>query len=132
MIHSSFCSRHDRGNSRKSAIAVRRLKPMRVGWSLTHGVGAMRKYCIGAVLLDLDDPLKVIGRLKEPLLGTDGRSIDGYVPNVVYSCGALIHGGQLVLPYGLNDSATTIVTIELKSLLAALDSIVGQCPVSVP
>jgi predicted GH43/DUF377 family glycosyl hydrolase len=91
------------------------------GWLvLTHGVGAMRKYCIGAALLDLNDPLKVIGRLKEPLLEPAADQIDGYVPNVVYTCGALIHGGQLVLPYGLNDSATTIVTIELESLLAAL------------
>jgi predicted GH43/DUF377 family glycosyl hydrolase len=91
------------------------------GWLvLTHGVGAMRKYCIGAALLDLNNPLKVIGRLKEPLLEPAADQIDGYVPNVVYTCGALIHGGQLVLPYGLNDSATTIVTIELESLLAAL------------
>ncbi len=91
------------------------------GWLvLTHGVGAMRKYCIGAALLDLDDPLKVIGRLKEPLLEPAAGQIDGYVPNVVYTCGALIHGDQLVLPYGLNDSATRIVTIELESLLAAL------------
>jgi predicted GH43/DUF377 family glycosyl hydrolase len=91
------------------------------GWLvLTHGVGAMRKYSIGAALLDLDNPLKVIGRLKEPLLEPAADQIDGYVPNVVYTCGALIHGDRLVLPYGLNDSATTIVTIELESLLAAL------------
>ena len=91
------------------------------GWLvLTHGVGAMRKYSIGAALLDLDNPLKVIGRLKEPLLEPAADQIDGYVPNVVYTCGALIHGDRLVLPYGLNDSATTIVTMELESLLAAL------------
>jgi len=91
------------------------------GWLLlTHGVGAMRKYCISAALLDLDDPSIVIGRLKQPLLEPPADRIDGYVPNVVYTCGALIHGSQLVLPYALNDSVTTIVTIELESLLAAL------------
>jgi predicted GH43/DUF377 family glycosyl hydrolase len=91
------------------------------GWLvLTHGVGPMRKYCISAALLDLEDPSKVIGRLKEPLLEPVADRIDGYVPNVVYTCGALIHGGQLILPYGINDSETTIVTIELESLLEAL------------
>jgi predicted GH43/DUF377 family glycosyl hydrolase len=91
------------------------------GWLvLTHGVGAMRRYCIGAALLDLDDPSKVIGRLKQPLVEPAADSIDGYVPNVVYTCGALIHRGQLILPYGQNDSVTTIATIDLESLLAAL------------
>jgi predicted GH43/DUF377 family glycosyl hydrolase len=91
------------------------------GWLvLTHGVGAMRRYCIGAALLDLEDPSKVIGRLKEPLLEPATNQIDGYVPNVVYTCGALVHGGRLILPYGVNDSVTTIVTIELESLLATL------------
>jgi predicted GH43/DUF377 family glycosyl hydrolase len=91
------------------------------GWLvLTHGVGAMRKYCISAALLDLEDPSKVIGRLKTPLLEPAADQIDGYVPNVVYTCGALIHGSQLILPYGINDSVTTIVSIELESLLAAL------------
>jgi predicted GH43/DUF377 family glycosyl hydrolase len=91
------------------------------GWLvITHGVGAMRRYCIGAALLDLDDPSKVIGRLKQPLVEPAAGNIDGYVPNVVYSCGALIHAGRLILPYGLNDSATTIATVELKSLLAEL------------
>jgi len=91
------------------------------GWLvLTHGVGPMRKYCISAALLDLKDPSKVIGRLRKPLLEPPADQMDGYVPNVVYTCGALIHGGQLVLPYGLNDSVTSIVTIELESLLTAL------------
>jgi predicted GH43/DUF377 family glycosyl hydrolase len=91
------------------------------GWLvLTHGVGPMRKYCISATLLDLEDPSKVIGRLKTPLLEPAAHRMDGYVPNVVYTCGALIHGGQLILPYGLNDTETTIVTIELEKLLAAL------------
>ncbi|HXM00988.1 MAG TPA: glycoside hydrolase family 130 protein [Chthoniobacterales bacterium] len=91
------------------------------GWLvLTHGVGPMRKYCIGALLLDLQNPFKVIGRLKEPLLKPAAEQTNGYVPNVVYSCGALIHGGRLILPYGLNDTVTKIVTIDLETLLAAL------------
>lgn len=91
------------------------------GWLvLTHGVGPMRKYCISAMLLDLENPLKVIGRLKEPLLVPTAGETDGYVPNVVYTCGALVHNGRLILPYGLNDTTTKIVTIELEGLFAAL------------
>jgi predicted GH43/DUF377 family glycosyl hydrolase len=91
------------------------------GWLvLTHGVGPMRKYCISAMLLDLQNPLKVIGRLNEPLLQPRADQKNGYVPNVVYTCGALVNGDRLVLPYGLNDIATKIVTIDLKTLLAAL------------
>jgi predicted GH43/DUF377 family glycosyl hydrolase len=91
------------------------------GWLvLTHGVGAMRRYCLGATLLDLEDPMKVVGRLREPLLEPALNRMDGYVPNVIYTCGALVHGGRLILPYGINDSATTIATIELASLLDAL------------
>jgi predicted GH43/DUF377 family glycosyl hydrolase len=91
------------------------------GWLvLTHGVGPMRKYCISALLLDLQDPLQVIGRLNEPLLKPAADQTSGYVPNVVYTCGALIHGGRLILPYGLNDTETKVVTIELETLLAAL------------
>jgi predicted GH43/DUF377 family glycosyl hydrolase len=68
------------------------------GWLvLTHGVGAMRNYCIGAALLDCDDPRRVIGRLRQPLLEPLDHERDGYVPNVVYSCGSLIHNGWLVL-----------------------------------
>ena len=80
----------------------------------------MRKYCISAMLLDLQNPLKVVGRLKEPLLEPTAGQADGYVPNVVYTCGALVHNGRLILPYGLNDTTTKIVTIELETLLAAL------------
>jgi predicted GH43/DUF377 family glycosyl hydrolase len=91
------------------------------GWLvLTHGVGPMRKYCISAMLLDLQNPLKVVGRLNEPLLQPRADQKNGYVPNVVYTCGALVNGDRLVLPYGLNDIATKIVTIDLKTLLAAL------------
>jgi predicted GH43/DUF377 family glycosyl hydrolase len=91
------------------------------GWLvITHGVGPMRKYCMGAILLDLHDPSKVVGRLDDPLLKPEGTGREGYVPNVVYSCGALVHQGRLILPYGLSDSASTIVTIELSELLAAM------------
>jgi len=91
------------------------------GWLvITHGVGPMRKYCIGAMLLDLDDPSKVLGHLREPLLSALGGDREGYVPNVVYTCGALLHGGRLILPYGLSDTAATIVTLDLADLLAAL------------
>ena len=92
------------------------------GWLvITHGVGPMRKYCIGAMLLDLQDPAKVIGRLNEPLLEPSADKRDGYVPNVVYTCGALVHGSRLVLPYGLNDTTTAIVTVDLETLLTALN-----------
>ena len=91
------------------------------GWLvLTHGVGPMRKYCIGAVLLDLHDPTRVIGRLKEPLLEPEGAGREGYVPNVVYSCGSLIHAGELVLPFAMSDRAATIVSVRMEDLLAAL------------
>jgi predicted GH43/DUF377 family glycosyl hydrolase len=91
------------------------------GWLLlTHGVGPMRRYCIGATLLDRDDPTKLIARLDEPLLtpGPDERM--GYVPNVVYSCGSLVHNGLLVIPYGISDAATGFATVPLESLLARL------------
>jgi predicted GH43/DUF377 family glycosyl hydrolase len=91
------------------------------GWLvLTHGVGPVRKYCLGAALLDLQNPRKVLGRLREPLLKPQIDEWKGYVPNVVYSCGALIHRGHLVLPYGTNDLETRMVTLELDELLAAL------------
>jgi predicted GH43/DUF377 family glycosyl hydrolase len=91
------------------------------GWLvITHGVGPMRTYCIGAVLLDLRDPTRVIGRLKEPLLVPQGHGREGYVPNVVYSCGSLIHGGNLILPYAMSDRIATIASIPLAELLAAL------------
>ena len=91
------------------------------GWLvITHGVGPMRKYCIGAMLLDLDDPSKVLSHLSEPLLSAVGNEREGYVPNVVYTCGALLHRGRLVLPYAMSDTAATIVTMEVDQLLAAL------------
>jgi predicted GH43/DUF377 family glycosyl hydrolase len=94
------------------------------GWLvITHGVGAMRKYCIGAALLDLEDPTRVIKRLRQPLLSPEGNEREGYVPNVVYSCGSLIHGGQLILPYAMSDKATAIASIPLSDLLAAMEPV---------
>ena len=93
----------------------------KAGWLvLTHGVGPMRKYCIGATLLDLRKPERIISQLKEPLLRPEGNEREGYVPNVVYSCGSLLYDGQLILPYGISDTASSIVRIELSELLAAL------------
>lgn len=91
------------------------------GWLvLTHGVGMVRSYCIGAVLLDRDDPTKVLGRLPEPLIAPDGETWDGYVPNVVYSCGGLVRGRTLLLPYALADDMTSFATAPLDDLIAAL------------
>ena len=80
----------------------------------------MRKYCIGAVLLDLNDPTKVIGRLREPLLTPEDDEREGYVPNVIYTCGALRHGGELILPYAISDKLTIIASIKLEELLGAI------------
>jgi predicted GH43/DUF377 family glycosyl hydrolase len=92
------------------------------GWLvLSHGVGAMRKYCIGAFLLDRDDPTKVIGRLREPLIKPNENEREGYVPNVVYSCGSLLHGRQLIIPYAMSDYATTFATLSLDDVLAAME-----------
>ncbi|TWU31390.1 glycoside hydrolase family 130 protein [Novipirellula artificiosorum] len=91
------------------------------GWLvLTHGVGPMRKYTIGAILLDLDDPSRVIGRLQEPLLTPNENEREGYVPNVVYSCGAVIHNGHLILPYAMSDYASSFATVAIDELLDAL------------
>lgn len=91
------------------------------GWLvITHGVGPLRRYSLGAILLDIDDPRRVIGHLNEPLLAPAESERDGYVPNVVYSCGSMIHNGLLVLPYGLSDSATSVATVPLDDVLARL------------
>jgi predicted GH43/DUF377 family glycosyl hydrolase len=91
------------------------------GWLLlTHGVGPVRKYCIGAVLLDLDDPSKVIGQLKEPLIAPDDSEREGYVPNVVYTCGAIAHNGKLVVPYAMSDQASRFATVSMDELLDAM------------
>lgn len=92
------------------------------GWLvLSHGVGPMRKYAIGAFMLDRDDPSKVIGRLREPLLKPNQDEREGYVPNVVYTCGALVHNGELIIPYGLADHATGFATVALAEVLAAME-----------
>ena len=99
------------------------------GWLvLTHGVGPMRAYGIGAILLDLDDPRRVIGSLPHPLLEPNDEEREGYVPNVVYSCGALAHGEVLVLPYGFSDSAVGFAWVDIAELLNALTSSVGAAP----
>jgi predicted GH43/DUF377 family glycosyl hydrolase len=91
------------------------------GWLvLTHGVGAMRKYAMGAFLLDLDDPSRVIGRLDIPLLEPDANEREGYVPNVVYSCGAVIHNRELIIPYAMSDYASTFATISLDDVIGAM------------
>jgi len=88
------------------------------GWIvLTHGVGPMRKYCIGAILLDLENPTKIIARLDEPLLAPHEKEREGYVPNVVYSCGALIRNGELVIPYAMSDINSGIATVVVSELL---------------
>ncbi len=91
------------------------------GWLvITHGVGPMRAYALGAVLLDLEDPTRVIGRLDDPLIVPEETDRNGYVPNVVYSCGSLLHGRTLILPYAISDHVTTIATMSVDDLLAAL------------
>ena len=91
------------------------------GWLLlTHGVGPMRQYCIGADLLDLEDPSHVVAHARQPILSPNEKEREGYVPNVVYSCGAILHNDQLIMPYAMADSATSFVTISLEELLAYL------------
>ncbi|MDE2405143.1 MAG: glycoside hydrolase family 130 protein [Sphingomonadales bacterium] len=91
------------------------------GWLLiTHGVGAMRKYALGAALLDRDDPSKVIGRTREPVLTAEDADRSGYVPNVVYTCGVLPVGEQLLIPYGISDSAVGFAVVAIADLLALL------------
>ncbi|MBW6501273.1 MAG: glycoside hydrolase family 130 protein [Bacteroidales bacterium] len=91
------------------------------GWLvITHGVGPMREYVLGASLYDLDNPEKEIGRLKTPLLAPNQEEREGYVPNVVYSCGSVIHNGNLIIPYGMSDYAATYATVDLDELLNEL------------
>jgi predicted GH43/DUF377 family glycosyl hydrolase len=92
-----------------------------MGWLVfTHGVGPMREYAIGVVLLDLEEPERLIAALPEPLLAADESERDGYVPNVVYSCGPMIHGNNIVLPYGCSDSSVRIAMVNLTLLLERL------------
>jgi predicted GH43/DUF377 family glycosyl hydrolase len=92
------------------------------GWLLlTHGVGPMRSYSIGAMLLDLDDPTKVVGHMKQPLLVPDENEREGYVPNVVYTCGLLEHRGKLYIPYAQADKSTGLAVVSLDELLERFD-----------
>ncbi len=91
------------------------------GWLLfTHGVGAMRKYALGCALLDRDDPSKVIARSTKPILTAIDADRFGYVPNVVYTCGALLIGEQLLVPYGISDSAVGFASTSVSDLLAEM------------
>ncbi len=91
------------------------------GWLvITHGVGPMREYVLGACLLDLHNPVKLIGRLKTPLLVPNAEEREGYVPNVVYSCGSLVHNNDLIIPYAMSDYASTYATVNLRELLNEL------------
>jgi predicted GH43/DUF377 family glycosyl hydrolase len=91
------------------------------GWiALFHGVGPMRKYTIWAALLDIDDPSKIIGRLEEPILAPDEHERDGYVPNVVYTCGSMIHEDELIIPYGIADQRCGVASVSIPELLSRL------------
>lgn len=91
------------------------------GWLvITHGVGPMRRYVLGASLLKLDDPEVEIGRLKEPLLIPTSDEREGYVPNVLYSCGSIVHNGRLIIPYGVSDSSTAFAEVDLEELITKL------------
>ncbi len=91
------------------------------GWLLlTHGVGPVRKYCIGAILLDLKNPSKMLGQLKEPLIAPDETEREGYVPNVVYTCGAIAHNGNLIIPYAMSDQSSRFVSVSIERLLGAM------------
>jgi len=93
------------------------------GWLvITHSVGPMRMYTVGATLLDLNDPTKIIGRLKDPILSPNSIEREGYVPNVVYSCGQMVHNGNLIIPYAMSDYASTYATVNLEDLLTALSN----------
>ncbi|MBZ0242736.1 MAG: glycosidase, partial [Bacteroidales bacterium] len=92
------------------------------GWLvLTHGVGSMRQYSIGAILLDLDDPTKVIARLKDPLLSATEEEREGYVPNVIYSCGGMVFNNSLILPYAMSDIASRIAVVNLDDLFGEME-----------
>ncbi len=91
------------------------------GWLvITHGVGTVRNYCIGACLLDRDDPSKLLARTTQPLIRPSPEERYGYVPNIAYTCGVMVHGRTLILPYALADSFTTFATVPLDRLLAAM------------
>jgi predicted GH43/DUF377 family glycosyl hydrolase len=84
----------------------------------------MRQYCIGAMLLDLENPSKIIARLDEPLLAPHEKEREGYVPNVVYSCGAIIHNNEMIIPYAMSDINSGIATVDVKELLNGMRAVV--------
>ena len=91
------------------------------GWLvITHSVGPVRTYSLGAILLDLDDPTRLIARLEEPLLKANEKEREGYVPNAIYSCGVMIHNGEVIIPYAMSDFASSIATISLENLLSEM------------
>ncbi len=93
------------------------------GWLLlTHGVGPVRRYSIGAVLLDKADPTRVLARSREPLVRPDPSEREGYVPNVVYTCGAIRHGSRIILPYAISDNYSNFATIEIATLLGTMEA----------
>ena len=92
------------------------------GLLLTHGVGPVRKYSIGAVLLDKGDPSKVLARSREPLVRPEPSEREGYVPNVVYTCGAIRHNDQIILPYAVSDTFSNFATIKIAALMQAMES----------
>ena len=89
---------------------------------LTHGVGPARKYSIGAALLDKKDPSKILARLQEPLLRPDPSEREGYVPNVVYTCGAMRHRDKIIFPYAVSDTFSNFATIEIAALMEAMEA----------
>ncbi len=94
------------------------------GWLLlTHGVGAVRRYCMGALLLDSEDPSKIIAALRTPFLWPDESERNGYVPNVVYSCGGIVHSGNLVVPYAVSDTSSKIAVLSLEELIDKMEKV---------
>ena len=92
------------------------------GWLVvTHGVGPMRRYSLGALLLDLDEPSKVLARLRSPLIEAEGDEIYGYVPDVVYSCGSMVHAGNLITPFGYSDVGIKVAVTPIDELISAMD-----------
>ena len=112
--------RPGRGRCSSSATADHRSRPKPAGWCSPTASGRCGPTASAPLLLDLDEPDRVIGQLREPLVSPAPDEQDGYVPNVVYSCGALVHAGTLVIPYGIGDSAIGIATVPLPELLEAL------------
>ena len=94
------------------------------GWLLvTHGVGPVRTYTLGAILLDLENPSKVIAHLEAPLLSPNAEEREGYVPNVVYSCGSIIHNGELIIPYAMSDYCSSFASVNLDELIDEMTSV---------